>query len=245
ADQISFTYTASGTSSNVLTFTSTSDIKVPHTLSWDLGNGTTSKSKTPTAQYPFANDYTVTLTIYTADGAYAAKSQIVAINQSDYGLIDTPAYRNLTGGGSNAEGKTWVFDQYNNFAKEVADVTGYIVKGHIGLGPQNSYGQDWWGAGPSEKNAWVMYDLKFTFIQSGTKQVIESAGKGYGRNATSASIGGFNVTEVEGDDVTFDYPGGNYTFAIDESGTYPKLTLSDGAIMGYYCGTQTYEIFYQ
>jgi len=99
--------------------------------------------------YPFAGEYTVTLSIYSANGMVARKSEVVSIAKDDYSLVDTPVYRNLTGGAENAEGKTWVFDQYNNFAKEVAAATGFNISGHMGLGPQGSRGQEWWGALPT------------------------------------------------------------------------------------------------
>ncbi len=245
SEEVSFNQQVSTSSANVLTFTNTSDAKVPYSVSWDLGNGTTGKADSIVGSYPFAGDYTVTLTLYTASGVAASTSQVIHIENSDYGLINTPVYTNLTGGIADTDGKIWVFDQYNNFAKEVADATGYEVKGHIGLGPQDSYGQNWWGAGVDEKSGGTMYSFEFTFVQSGAKLMIKNEGSGYGRNASAASVGGFHVTAVDGDDATFDYSGGNYTFAIDESGKYPKMTLSGNAFMGYYCGTQDYEIFYQ
>ena len=235
----------SDTSNNIITFQNLSDIDVPYALIWDLGNGSTSKSNSVTAQYPFAGEYTVSLTIYTADGSSNSKSLVVTIANNDYALINTPVYKNLTGGSENADGKTWVFDQYNNYAKEVATATGLAISGHLGLGEQGSYGQGWWAAGANEKGDLLMYNNKFTFIQTGVQLKIENAGKGYGRNASAASVGGFNVTDVTGDDATFDYNGGNYNFSIDESGTYPKLTLTGNAFLGYYCGTQDYDIIYQ
>lgn len=245
-DQITFTQTVSEKSNNVVTFTCTTEMSHPFSILWDLGNGTTSKSNTVKGEYPMAGDYTVTLTLYTADGTAASKSVVLHMENNDFSLIDTPAYRNLTGGIENTDGKVWVFDQYNNYAKEVADATGYAVKGHMGLGAQDSYGQDWWGAAPNEKSdKWSIYDYKFTFIQDGVKLKIQTGGEGYGRKASASSVGGFNVTATDGDDATFPYTGGDYTFSLDETGKYPKLTLSGNAFMGYYCGTQEYEIFYQ
>ena len=244
-EQVSFTMTKSDKSDNVITFTNTSDIKYPVTVAWNLGNGTKGNKKTMEGQYPQKGDYTVTLTLYTADGSSATKSVVVKIGDNDFGLIDTPAYRNLTGGIENSNGKVWVFDQYNNFAKEVAKATGFNIKGHSGLGPQNSYGQEWWGAAPNEKNTWKMYDFKFTFIQEGVQFKIKNKGLGYGRKASSGSVGGYNVTNVDGDDATFTFNGGDYNFSIDESGKYPQLTLSDNSFMGYYAGSQVYDIIYQ
>jgi hypothetical protein len=58
-------------------------------------------------------------------------------------------------------------------------------------------------------------------------------------------VGGFNVHATSGDDAMFTYSGGEYTFSLEESGEYPVLTLSGNAYMGYYAGTQEYEIIYQ
>ena len=245
SDQISFTQAPSATSDNVITFTNTTALNGLYTLVWDLGNGSSGKSNAVEASYPFAGDYTVTLTIYTPDGVSASKSVVVNIADDDYSLVDTPVYRNLTGGPEDGDGKTWVFDQYNNYSGEVAAATGFNIKGHLGLGPQGSRGQEWWGAGPNEKSAWSLYATTFTFIQNGVQLLIETEGEGYGRNASAGSVGGFNVTSVDGDDATFPYDGGAYNFSIDESGEYPTVTLSGNAFMGYYCGNQTYEIIYQ
>ena len=244
ADQIMFTQTPSNTSPNVITFTNTTAIGGIYSMAWDLGNGGSGKDKTIVGQYPFAGDYTVTLTLNTPDGKSATKSQVIHIAQNDYALISTPAYVNLTGGAGDADGKTWVFDQYNNFTKEVA-AAGFSVSGHMGLGPQGSFGQSWWGAGVNAKETWKLYDFKFTFIQAGVKLNIVNKGEGYGRKASAATKGGFNVTTVDGDDALFAYNGGNYNFALDESGKYPKITLTGNAFMGYYCGSQVYEIIYQ
>ncbi|MBP1637877.1 MAG: domain containing protein (Precursor) [Bacteroidetes bacterium] len=244
ADQITFTQTPSSKTPNEISFTNTTDIKGIYTMVWDLGNGGSGKDKTVTGKYPFAGDYTVKLTLYTPDGTSATKSQVIHIAQNDYSLISTPAYVNLTGGADDVDGKTWVFDQYNNFTKEVA-AAGFAVSGHLGLGPQGSRGQSWWGAKANEKADWKMYDFKFTFIQAGVKLNIVNNGEGYGRKKSSASIGGFNVTGAKDDDVFFPYSGGNYTFSLIEGGQYPTITLSGNAFMGYYCGSQVYEIIYQ
>lgn len=245
SDQISFTQTPSTTSDNVITFTNTTPISGLYTLVWNLGNGSSGKNNAVTAAYPFAGDYTVTLTIYTPDGTSASKSVVVNVADDDYSLVDTPVYRNLTGGPDDADGKTWVFDQYNNFTEEVKAATGKDIRGHLGLSPLGSYSQEWWGAGANEKSNWSMYAIKFTFIQNGVQLLIETEGEGYGRNASAGSVGGFNVTSVDGDDATFPFDGGAYNFSIDEGGEYPSITLSGNAFMGYYCGSQTYEIFYQ
>ncbi len=243
ADKISFTQTVSPTTNNIITFTNTTTLSNPYSLSWDLGNGVTSKSQSVTGTYALAGSYTVTLSISTADGVTASKSQTIVIAKDDPSLLDTPTYRNLTGGPSNPDGKTWVFDQYNLFTAEVAKATGKDIRGHIGLGEPGSYSQGWWGASPEEKASWQMYSSKFKFTQSGFSLNITNTGKGYGRSALAAA-GGFTGVVPDAGDAEFNYNGGNYTFALTESGTYPTLKLSGNAFMGYYCGTQEYEIMY-
>ncbi|MDD4698025.1 MAG: PKD domain-containing protein [Fermentimonas sp.] len=246
-DMVSFTQSVSPSSDNVITFTSTTELPNDgvYSIRWNLGNGASGSKSTATGIYPFAGDYTVTLSIYSANGAVAKKSVVVSFSENDYSLVDTPAYRNLTGGAEDADGKTWVFDQYNNFAAEV-NAAGFNVKGHMGLGPQGSRGQEWWGAAANDKIAWEMYSSKFTFIQNGVQLIIEKDGdEGYGRKASAASVGGFTVHEISGDDAMFTYSGGEYTFSLDESGQYPIMTLSGNAYMGYYAGSQDYEIIYQ
>ena len=245
ADQITFTQTPSESSANIITFTNTTDLKGVALLNWNLGNGASGKDNVIVGKFPFAGDYNVSLTIYTADGSAVSKSAVVHIAANDYSLISTPAYVNLTGGASDVDGKTWVLDQYNNFAKEVATATGLNISGHMGLGPQNTYGQSWWGAGQDAKSAWTLYGHKFKFIQNGVQLKIQNAGVGYGRKASAETKGGFTVNAIEGDDAIFTYNGGDYTFALVEGGTYPVITLSGNAFMGYYCGSQDYEIIYQ
>lgn len=253
-EQVSFTQEVSPTSDNMITFKSTTVLpnEGVYTIRWDLGNGASGNKETVVGLYPFAGDYTVTLSIYAADGAVAKKSVVVSFTENDFSLVDTPPYRNLTGGAENTEGKTWVFDQYNNFAKEVAAVTGFNISGHMGLGPLNNddgtpnYGQGWWGAAPNDKASWEMYSSRFTFIQDGVQLKIDKEGNiGYGRLACAASVGGYTVTGVNGEDAYFTYSGGEYTFSIDESEKFPLLTLTGNAYMGYYAGNQEYEIIYQ
>jgi|AGTN01.1.fsa_nt_gi hypothetical protein len=261
-DQVSFTQSVSPTSDNMITFTSTTTLpqNSVYTIRWDLGNGASGNKTSATGLYPFAGDYTVTLSIYFPDGSVAKKSAVVSFAENDFSLVDTPVYRNLTGGAENAEGKTWVFDQYNNFANEVAAAlaplkteypepdrgAAYAITGHMGLGPQGSRGQSWWGAAANDKHTWQMYSTTFTFIQDGVQLKIEKDGnEGYGRKASAESVGGFNVHNIIVDDAFFTYSGGDYTFSIDESGKFPILTLTGNAFMGYYCGSQEYEVIYQ
>jgi len=248
-DQVSFTYAASSKSDNILIFTNTSNINAPYTYTWDLGNGVTSDAESPTGMYPDAGDYKVTFTVFGADGTKIVNSKTVHIAKDDPTLFDAPVFLNLTGGAEKVDGRTWVFDQYNQYTAEVKAAVGTTISGHMGLGPLDSKDQEWWGAGPDEKSfdkvGWYLYDFKFTFTLAGLKLDIANNGVGYGRKSCIDKQG-FVATNIDGDDATFDYAGGSYTFSVLEEGPYdcPQITLSGKAFMGYYCGEQTYDVIY-
>jgi len=258
-DNVTFSYAKATTSNpsnsdNVIQFTNTSDIKVPHSFIWDLGNGIISSDKNPIGKYPDKGTYTVSLSVFGSAGNIVIKTQTVIIAKDDPTLFDTPTFRNLTGGPANQEGKTWVFDQHNLYTAEVRTALDADIRGHMGLGPIYSFAQGWWGAGPNEKGDWKMYDFKFHFKQtSGLQMKITTDGVGYGRLACAEPIGGYkNVSVIWDQDVQFPYEGGDYTFSIndvtaqigEDEKEYEKITLSGDAFMGYYCGTQDYYILY-
>ncbi|MDR0541699.1 MAG: hypothetical protein LBH19_05745 [Dysgonamonadaceae bacterium] len=147
----------------------------------------------------------------------------------------------LTGEGS----KTWVIDGYNKHTEEVRAETGLNIKGFIGLGPLDSNSQEWWGAGAGEKSfesvGWTLYDWKITFTSANELKIV-TAGEGYGRKAFDGQ--GFSSTKIDGDDMSFPYAGGDYTYTLTDASPYPKLTLSGNAFMGYYAGAQEYEVLY-
>ncbi|MDR1681253.1 MAG: hypothetical protein LBS12_05675 [Prevotellaceae bacterium] len=242
-DQISFTATPSATSPNVVTFTNTSGLKRSHAVVWDLGNGASAKGNVATGMYPMRGLYVVSMSVYAPDGSLIVKTHDLVIVDDDFSLVDSPVYNKLTGGIENTNGKTWVFDQYNNFTQEVKDAVGKDIRGHMGLGPGGGYDQSWWGAGANDKQATELYKFKFTFKQSGTQLIIQNNGKGYGRWACASGQPG---AVQDGDDSVFDYAGGNYSFSVDEpAGAYPVLTIPSTAIFGYYACSNTFEIIYQ
>jgi len=267
-DQVSFSYATSPKSDNILIFTNTSTAQAPYSFQWDLGNGVTSKDNSPTGMYPDAGDYTVTFTAYGADGSSVVKSQTIHIAKDDPTLFDSPTYRSLTGGMDSINGKTWVLDRYNLYTNVVKNKFSKVA-GHIGLGPiydptdpGSTFSQEWWSAGPDEKSydntlasvgyGWTIYDWRITFKLDGLQMHIETApesepdgGTGYGRASLDGK--GFNSIWKNADDMAFKYAGGDYTFTLmdpEEEGKYPDLTLSGNAFMGYYVGTQDYNIIY-
>ncbi|MCL1974513.1 MAG: hypothetical protein FWG54_06845 [Bacteroidetes bacterium] len=162
-----------------------------------------------------------------------------------YELINDAPADPLTGEVS----KTWVIDGYNTVVAEAkAGIDAGPINGFMGLGPLNEYGQGWWAAGSGDKSfdnvGWTLYDWTLTFTAD-RKLIITTEGEGYGRKAFDGGPSGFNSTKIDGDDMTFPYHGGEYTYTLNKSATpYPVLTLSGNAFMGYYCGTQVYEIMY-
>lgn len=79
AEQVSFTYAVSATNSKQVTFTNTSQVSVPYSLMWDFGNGKQNKGQSVVNTYTANGQYTVSLTLYTADGTSVSKSTNITI----------------------------------------------------------------------------------------------------------------------------------------------------------------------
>lgn len=226
--EVNFTFAATPEKKNVIVFTNTSTSKVPTAQLWDLGNGVTSKANSLKGEYPFKGDYTIKLTLYSADGSAVTKTQVLKIEDDDFSLLDTKMYNALTGGFANTEGKTWVYDRARS--------------GHFGVFPDDN---SWsWNAGPEEKANCSLYDQEFTFMLTGLKMVWKNKGKIYtnvaGKNDL-ATKGYPNATEPPAGDWDVEYtPKESYTFSISESDN--KLILGGEAFMGHYAGTSTYNI---
>ena len=194
---------------------------------WDMGNGATAKGPNATAEYPFAGTYTVTMTLYTTGGS-ASISQTITVSQDDMSLLDTPMYNALTGGASNLEGKTWVFDQY--------------YKGHFGVGPVDDATPSWWECDPDGKLGSSLYTQEFTFTQVGVKLVWKNNGYIYTNAGGKDALGGEFIEDPGGAgdfDVKYE-PKSSYTFTLNE--TDRTLRLNDGAFIGFYTASSTYEI---
>ncbi|WP_165023890.1 PKD domain-containing protein [Dysgonomonas sp. ZJ279] len=230
AGQVSFSYAASPTNDNIITFTNTSDTKVPYSFLWDLGNGVTSKDKAITGEYPFAGDYTVTLTLYTADGSATVNSQVIHIDKNDYSLLNTPMYIALTGGLENTNGKTWVFDRTQN--------------GHFGVGPIDSDTPSWWSCEAEGKANCSLYNQEFTFTLSGVILKWTNGGKIYTNEPGRAALAALGYTKSSvppAGDFDVEYaPKESYTFSLSES--TKTLTLSSGVFFGHYTGSSKYTI---
>ena len=226
-EQLDFTATPTSAKANVIEFTNTSE--VDGVATWDFGNGTKTKGGSVTAEFPFKGSYAVLMTLYTTGGSTSITKTITIAND-DMSLLNTPMYNALTGGASNLEGKTWVFDQY--------------VDGHFGVGPVADSSPSWWSCPAEGKTKSCLYSQEFTFTQVGVKVVWKNNGYVYtnenGRVALAAL--GYTNSVVPGDgDFDVEYvPKASYTFSLNE--TAKTITLSDGAFFGHYAGSSTYEI---
>ena len=227
-DQLSFSCAPSADTPNILELTNTSSVK--GVALWDLGNGATAKGDKVSATYPFKGEYTVTMSLYTT-GGFATISQVVTVENDDYGLLDTPGFNALTGGADAAEGKTWVFARY--------------TEGHFGVGDVNvapeANGPAWWKCPANGKDGSSLYDNKYTFSQKGTRLIWENKGSIYtnesGMNhlgipgTPNAAVGDFDVPYV---------PAEGLTFNLDEAAGV--LTLGGDAFLGFYTGVSEYNI---
>lgn len=221
-------FTAIPTAENVNVIELKNESKVKGIATWDLGNGSTLKGETVKAEYPFAGDYIIAMTLYTAGGAVTTKQE-VKIAKDDMSLLDTPMYRALTGGADNVAGKVWVFDQYHS--------------GHFALGPSGGASPEWWSCPANGKAGCSLYSQEFTFTQIGVKLEWKNNGYIYTNDAGRRALGITDIVEDPGGNGDFDVkyvPKTGYTFTLNE--TARTLSLSDGAFFGHYTGASTFQI---
>jgi len=204
---------------------------------WTIPKVGSFKGKTVKVTIPHAGTYDVSMVAAGAGGLSDTIVKPVTITEENNFAVDPVTFAALTGGGA----KTWIFDAQNTKIQEIKDATKLPISGHMGLGPLNSFGQSWWGAAANDKAAWSMYQWKIEFTSNFALN-ITTLGEGYGRKAFDGKP--FSSTSINGDDITFNYNGGNYTYSLDPGNPYQTLTLSGDAFLGYYTGTQVYHIVY-
>lgn len=256
-------FTFSIGANNLVTFTNTSTGDYAAS-EWDFGDQTpAAATQNTTHTYPTANTYHVTLKVTASDGTTDSKQKDVVIEHDDVSGLLTPTVQKLIGGNAVGSSQVWVLDRWNSYIAEVAEATGKTIGGHYGLGEFGSYSSAWWGAGKDEKSAinWRIYEETYAFSLAGSGlklDVTNPGGKGYGRLRNNISNAKFPdaVAWVDPRDNTpstaeaeFTYAGGSYTFSVTEpetEGGYPKLILpgTTDAFLGYWVGTQEYEIMY-
>ena len=219
-DDTSAFFTFAPTSNpNVVVFTA----KNPNVeCSWDFGNGTTGSGTVDTAEYPFAGNFTVTLSIFNSQGD-ASSSQSIEIISNDISLFDNPLHLLLTGGINGPGFRTWHIDSACDY--------------HFGVGPPEGSTPDWWHASSNEKPGVGLYDDRITFNLVGYGYNLLTNGEIYVHN----TIGSTFPNAYEN---LYDWTA-PYDTLINESWdltTDSVLTLSNGAPMGFYTGVSEFKI---
>lgn len=221
---ISFTVTESADNSHLFEFKNVST-RAGQAL-WNFGNYTTGSGNEAKAEYPFAGEYEVVLTLVTTGGSIS-KTHTIIITEDDTTSPVYPLYLGLTGGAANPGGKTWVFDQYKS--------------GHFGVGPKNAPSPEWWAAGPNDKLESSLYDQKFNF--EGIQLVWENKGKIYANGDALDALakeGYTKVTAPEAGDFDVEYiPNDEYFYALESDS---MLTITAGGFLGFYVGTSKFKI---
>jgi PKD repeat protein len=222
-----FTYVASAQSDNVIEFTA-SNPSVSAT--WDFGNSTGGQGTNVTGTYPLAGNYTVTLTVQNSGGS-ASSTQVITIAQDDNNLLANPIFTLLTGGSAGVGFKTWAIDS--------------VAAGHFGVGPNPSSAAGNWpeyySAPALDKVGAGMYDDLYTFKLTGFGFDMVTNGDVF-VNTASAGVGLFNDTTAAAGDFKANFPdqlGENWTL---NEGADTSITFSGDAFIGYWTGTQTYQI---
>ncbi len=224
---VSFVFKPKADDPNIIEFENTSPRA--GVANWKFGNGSSGKGDFVTAEYPFGGEFEVELTLITSGGV-VSKTETISIQEDNLSLLDHPLYTALTGGPDVAEGKTWVFAQYEG--------------DHVGVGPSDATTPEWWAAQSNEKEECSLYENSYTFKQVGVEMIWENQGKIYtnepGKDDLLAK--GFGPASVPpAGDFDVDYqPQDKYTFSLNTSDS--TLTISDGGFLGFYAGSSEFKI---
>ncbi len=221
SEMVTFTMTPKADNANIITFKN----ETPGAFKaiWDFGNGSTAEGMQAEGAFAVAGDYTVKLTVFTA-GGYTTNTKTVRIAQTNVAMLNREDYNFLTGGASNATGKTWVIEKDQ--------------KGHMGVGPISAATPEWWSAAPNDKAGEGLYDDEMVFNLNGFAYTYKNNGTTFVNGANASGLGGQN-----GGDYTMQYtPPTNMTWTIVEENGKKFLTLSNKGFIGYYTGVSRYEI---
>lgn len=219
-----FTFATTSEGPNYIMFTNNSDAFLKK---WDFGNGSSAEGDEVTAYFPFAGEYTVTLTAYFEGGSVESFQEVV-ISQTDPEICNVEVLQLLTGGCDATEGKTWVIDAERG--------------GHFGLGPVTSFGPDWYQAVANEKVGGGLYNDEFTFILNESVFIQETNGDVYLNGGQTSNFPG--AVESEAGDFIAPYTAPadmNYSISRDAEDNI-FINLSNGGFIGYATGVSSYQI---
>lgn len=219
-DQLDFTITSGSDEFHVIIENNSS---VPGIAHFDFGNNVKASGESHEVKYSLEGDYTIKMTLVTKGGV---NSITKPYHQpvTDFTIFTDPLYVNLTGGASDADGKTWVID---------AD-----TKGHLGVGDvtkAGGVGLDWWSADPHVKDGTGAYDDELTFIMTDFVVTYDNKGvsyvKGYMKDDPALASVYLNP-RLNKDDYDVDYTtptAGNWTI-IERGGKNFLKIISDKPI---------------
>ena len=220
-----FTVTPSSASPNVLELEAVNQTVL---CKWDFGNGTTAEGPKVTAEYPYAGDYTIKLTVFSKGGSISATEEIT-IAEDDLSLLSNPIYELLTGGLSGSGSKTWYIDS--------------TITGNMGVGPdpESALGPvpEYWEASANEKPNTGLYNTRYTFSLTGFGFDMVTNGEVYVQTALAGNFPGSYENLGDYSAPYADQLGESWLLTEGEQNT---ITISNNAFIGFYTGTHTYRI---
>lgn len=210
SDQLDFTITPGSDDFHVVVTNTSSVTGIP---SWDFGNGTKGTGTSNIVVYSLPGDYPIKMTLVTKGGS-AETTKTFTQTETDFSIFTDPVYVNLTGGASDADGKTWMVD---------AD-----SKGHFGVGDVTKpwlNGLDWWSANPHDKDGTGAYDDELTFIMTDFVLKYDNKGvsyvKGYTKDDPALASVYLNPRQNKDDwDVDYATPVTGSWNILKQDGTY-------------------------
>ncbi|WP_317193681.1 PKD domain-containing protein [Marivirga atlantica] len=222
--EASFESSTSSKGENYIVFSNNSDGFIKK---WDFGNGASAEGDEVEGYFPFAGDYEVTLTVYSAGGSVSS-SESVTIESTDPTICDVEFLELLTGGCDQPEGKTWVIDAAR--------------AGHFGVGPPNSYTPDYYAAAANEKAGGGLYNDEYTFILNQYQFEQNTNGDVYLNAAQESNFPGAFEPEVGDRKAPYVAPENiNFSFEDGEDG-YINLNFTNNGFIGYNTGVNQYQI---
>jgi len=120
------------------------------------------------------------------------------------------------------------------------------VGGHMGVGPADSGGSDWWTAGANDKASTGMYDDRYTFGADGTFSFnVGADGQIFGKaDPMDTDLGGPNGQERNGDAEYTNFPYDSFTakWSISAPGGVEQINFTGVGFLGFYVGSHSYVI---
>lgn len=193
---------------------------------WYISTGQILTGDSVVAYLPFEGTYTITHKAFSQGGATSTERQVV-ITQTDPAICQVENLRLLTGGCDQPNGKTWVLDS--------------LTFAHFGLGPNTASYPDWYQAQVNEKAGLGFYDDEYTFRLVNFQAEFDYNGDILIRANQAENFPNVDVlNEFDGTAFLDNFEGTSYS--LDEDGDKLNLTINGGATIGYFTGTNSYEI---